>query len=298
MWVSRLPLVLAFVLLATACTASGEVEEDGTLAAGAGSLAMVRLERPESSDPLWAGLRAEVGGAFVRYRGIDGRSALALVGGPAVEVGECRVITEDLARVYAEPTADIELVDVGEIQVELADASARAFPRTFPDLAGVVRGAFYAEEATLGPAYAEQDEYVFRAAGVDGSLGFSAAIVAPAGFAELWIDGAPARNSGDGRAEVEGWELVRGADVDVRWDAGDPRDRVEIDIVAGGAELQCAARDDGTFLIPGERSVSLPDDPQARFVVRRTRREALSAAGFEAAWASVASTRTMRVPVR
>ena len=297
-WVQRSPLLCVFALAAAGCTAPGELQADGALAAGAGSLAMVRLERTESESPEWAGPRAKVSAAFMQYRGVDGHSALALVGGPAVDSEECRLVTDDVARVYEQPTADIELVDVGEIRVELLETTARAFPRTFPDLAGVVRGAFYAEEALLGPALADQDEYLFRAGGPGAGDGFSVAVLAPAGFAELWFDGVPFPGTGSSRTTAGSWELVRGADIEVRWDSGDPRDRVEIEIIAAGTELQCAARDDGGFVIPGDRSVALPDDPDARIILRRTRREPMSAAGFEAAWASVASTVTLRAPVR
>jgi len=286
----RSPIVaLGALLLAAGCTVTGDADDAGAaMQARAGSLAIVQVEREAGEDdPDVATPRAVLGAAFARYRGLDGRAVIELLGGRAVPVGACALAGADGAA-FAAPEAEVELMDVGDLEVRVAGTRTRLVPRAFPDLAGLVSGAFYAEDATLGPAVAEVDEYVVRADGSEAVPPFEVVVVAPPGFSEVMVDGVEA-------GAVDG--LTRGEDVELAWDGGDPRDRVEIDVAAGGDVLQCVARDDGAFRVPGALLAELQGDEEARLVFRRVRQQTFDAEGVDTAWVSVATSRTIRLPV-
>lgn len=284
----RSALALTLALAVGACTAAGGADDAGAaaMAARSGSFGVIRIERESEFDPEVSAPGAVLSAAFARYRGVDGRAVLALLGGRAADVETCRLADgEDVA--FAAPGAAVDLIDVGDVEVRVAGTRTRMLARTFPDLAGVVGGVFYAEDATLGAARADVDEYTVAAEG--GALpGFAVVAVAPPGFEEVLVDGVPA-------GEVEAIE--RAAGIDLAWDAGDPRDRVEIELAAAGQVLECVARDDGAFRIGAEALAWLGGDDAGRLVVQRVRTQPFDTAGLDAAWVSVASSRTVHLPV-
>ncbi|MEM9195537.1 MAG: hypothetical protein AAGF12_40580 [Myxococcota bacterium] len=281
------PSILLGCLFLAACTAPSVVDDAGAIDGSLGSVGLVQIERLASADPRLSGDQALVEAAFARYRSVDGRAVLGLLGGPATDTDRCVLLAGGDA--MGQPEASVELVDMGSLDVSVAGTESRVFPRTFPDLAGVVSGAFYAEDALLAPARAELDEYLVSATGTSQVPAFEALVVPPAGFSELEIDGL----SADGLSE-----LVRGTDIPVLWDAGDPMDYVELEIAASGRTVSCVAQDDGQFTVPGDVMTGLEVDAEARVSVRRVRRELFDLAGFDAAWASVAVTSTYLVALR
>jgi hypothetical protein len=150
---------------------------------------------------------------------------------------------------------------------------------------------FYAESTELPVAIPDHDEYRIRAEGSDAVAPFSVVAVAPPVPAGLAVDGQPL----DGLA----LPLVeRDRELEMLWDAGDPRDRVELQLTAGGQLLECSARDDGAFRIPAHLLAELDADPEARLVVRRVRAQPFDAPGVDVAWVDVVSTRTGALRVR
>lgn len=282
-------LALAAALTTAGCTAVGGADDAGAAAmeAQTGSFGVVRIERETAMDADVSLAGAELSGSFAQYRGVDGRAVLALLGGRAAAPESCRLAGAE-AGAFGNADAQVELLDVGDVEVRVAGTRTRMMSRTFPDLAGMVAGVFYAQDATLGAARADVDEYVITAEGRE-LPGFEVVAVAPTGFSELTVDGLSPDDVG---------YLDRGVDVELQWDAGDPRDQVEVDLVAGGAVLECVVRDDGSFRI-GSDALSLVDaDEDARLVVRRVRTQPFDAPGIDAAWVDVASTQTLRLAVR
>ena len=275
------------VALGAACTAAGGVDDAGAAAmeARVGSFGVVRIDRDSEAE--LSGARAVLGAAFAQYRGLDGRDVLALLGSHSAEIETCRVQGMEEGA-FATPDAEVELIDAGELEVRVAGTRTELFARTFPDLAGMVGGVFYAEDATLAPARADVDEYVVAASGRE-LPSFEVVAVAPPGLTEVLVDGAAAE---------DGVSIERGFDVTFEWDAGDPRDRVEIEIAAAGQVVECAARDDGSFRLDGQTLAWLGADEEARVVVSRVRTQPFDVAGLDAAWVSVASSRTLRAAVR
>lgn len=276
-------------IIAVGCTAAGSGDDAGAaaMAARSGSFGLVRIDRNTELEAELSGPGAVLSGAFAQYRGVGGRDVLALLGGRAAEVETCRLSGADVAA-FASPDAQVVLVDVGDLEVRVAGTRTQMLSRTFPDLAGIVGGVFYAEDVTLGAARADVDEYVVSAGG--GELpGFEVVAVAPPGFSEVTLDGV---------AIEEAALLDRRVEVVLEWDAGDPRDRVEIDLASGGQAIECVARDDGAFRVDAQTLGWLDADENAQLIVRRVRTQPFDATGLDTAWVEVASSRAHHLTVR
>lgn len=232
--------------------------------------------------------------AFARYRGLDAPAVLGLLGSGAAAAPEsCAYLgADDLVGAH-DPLgslgAEVELLDVGTIQVRVADTEARLSPRAFPDLASVIAGVFYAGDAELAVPRPGVDEYAFQAAGSHELPAFDAVVPAPTEARDLRVDGS---------LVTEPVVLSRDGGFDVAWAAGDARDTVEIEVRAHGDVLACAARDDGSFRVDADSLAILAPDPAATLRVRRVRVTPLDVPGVDDAYARVTVTRTLDVELR
>ncbi len=300
--------VLAWLTLLAwvgACTVVPSADDAGTLESQTGALAVFSLEREQSLDPSMTATPAEIGAAFARYHQVDGRAVLALLGQPEVPLDSCLVDpTTPTVEALSDPFAAVELLDAGVLEVSfvrsaeateegpgpgasaLAD-QARALPRTFPELGGVVRGAFYAEVTHLPPARAERDEYAIHLRGSPEVPEIVTTVSSPPGFADVWLN--------EERLAGEPLRVRRGQEFVFTWDAADPEDRVDLSLVSGGVEVRCVVADQGELRVPGAVTSELAPDESARLLLRRVRREPLRLESFEVSWASVATARGERL---
>ncbi len=287
--------VLFFVLLGASVTAGAagcSTTEAAAVDSSAltGSVGVLHVERSAQDGSGRTVLRA----AFARYRGIDGTSVVRLLGsGSAARLGSCAFVepSGDLAS----DGADVELLDVGALHVAVADTEARLTPRTFPDLASVLVGVFYAGDAALAMPEAEVDEYRFVAEGSPDVSGFEVMVPAPAEPSGLQLVGSDGTSAPlDGRLT----EVARTGALTLQWDGDDPRDLVEVELMAGAQTLACTTRDEGSFRIPADDLSQLEADAEARLVVRRVRVSPFDALGIDAAFARVAATRSVPLSVR
>jgi hypothetical protein len=141
----------------------------------------------------------------------------------------------------------------------------------------------------------EVDEYRFLAEGGADVSAFEVTVPAPAeptGLQLLGSDGTSARL--DGRLT----EITRTGALTLQWEGDDPRDLIEIELVAGAQTLACSTRDEGSFRIGADDLGLLEADDQARLVVRRVRVSPFDALGIDAAFARVAATRSVPLSVR
>ncbi len=281
---------LAIFLVALALAGCGSVDTTETSGELRGSIGVLHVERSAVDTTEGTALRA----AFARYQGIDGDSVLRLLGsGTAAELGTC--VPLDATEVIAADDADVELLDVGALHVAVADTEARLSPRTFPDLASVLAGVFYAGDPALALPEPEVDEYRFEAEGGVEVGAFEVLVPAPAepaGISLIGADGTSARL--DGRLA----EITRTGVLTLAWDAEDPRDVVEIEITAGAQTLSCASRDVGSFAIAATDLALLEPNASARLIVRRVRVSPFDATGIDHAFARVAAARSFPLSVR
>ncbi len=260
---------------------------DGPTEAGAsaleGSVGVLEIERRVDDDGTL------LTAAFARYHGLGEQDVITLVSsGARAEVDACAMVDGDLPLPL---DADVELVDVGALDLRLengeaASESTQLVARTFPDVASVMAGVFYAGEARLPFPQAERASYVVRASGGRDVGSFRVGVAAPAEVA--------VRVYGDDEGHV-----ARDRVLDFAWVpgsvAGGAPDVIELELASRGGTLVCTAADDGAFRIEPATLSQLAVDRDAELVVRRVRVRAFEADGLDSAFARVAVTRSARV---
>lgn len=282
---------LLFVCAGTiGCTGRGSDDAGAELGArsaslgtASGSLAFVRLERlaqPEGGAP-----RLIANAKVARYSGIDGAAVLKLLGADVRDDETCTLVSR-LDDLSLAPEARVELLSIGEIALRAGELSQPLSPRLFPDLATTAGGWFYAANTDLHAGAAELDEYALSAQGERGIGRFETSIAAPSEVAGLEVAGLSLESDG---------VLGRASDVELTWEPEDLRNRVELEVHAGGDLLSCVARDDGHFVLPHSKLATLEADPDASLVIRRVTVIAADMQGVESAYVRVAATRTLHL---
>lgn len=276
------------------CSSSGSEDAGAELAVGSGSLALLRLERFTPGDTATA--RVVANGKVARFSGLDGSSVLKLLGVDVRDGDSCSV-TGRLDDFPLAADARVELLSVGDLSLRIGDSTHTFSPQLFPDLATTASGWFYAGHVELGDTRpsepradggAERDDYALTAQGSHGVGRFELSVAAPNEVLGLDLAGVSLEHDG---------ALNRAADAHLTWEPEDLRDRVELEIYAGGSVLSCSVRDDGQFTLPHAKLALLESDPQASLVVRRVRIIQAEMAGIESAYVRLASTRTLSLGV-
>jgi hypothetical protein len=283
-WTGRASLA-ACVLALAACTTSGSEDAGTEIEVQSGSLGLLSVERFVDGEAL---PRLIAGAKVVRYRGMPGESLLELLGAAPRELESCK-LEGGLNELAVGPEARVELLPIGDISVRLGDSVTTLAPRVFPALANTASGYFYAGDAEVVAPRAELDEYLLSARGEAGIGAFDMVAAAPGELAGLSLDG----------VRFEGaLSLTRDHELSLGWDTEDPRDRIELEIYAGGSVLSCACRDDGQFTLGAAELAALDTDEQASVVVRRVRILQVELSGIQTAYARIATTRTLDASVR
>ncbi len=282
--------VLAVLLFLGGCAVDVGASPDAPTESGAsaleGTVGVLEIDRRVEDEG------ALLTAAFARYQGMQEQDVVSLVSsGARADLDTCTMVDGD---VRLPLDADVELVDVGALDVRLENdgiATAAAplmMARTFPDVASVMAGVFYAGEAQLPMPQADRDAYVVRASGGPDVGSFRVAVAAPADVAMLVY------GDEDGR-------IARDRSLDFSWvpggEEGQAPDVIELELASRGGTLVCTAADDGAFRIDPATLSHLAIDQDADLVVRRVRVRAFSAAGLDSAFARVAITRSERVSI-
>jgi hypothetical protein len=281
--------ILAVLVFLGGCAvdvgATSDVPAEGG-AALEGSVGVLEIDRRVDDES------ALLTAAFARYQGLSEQDVVALVSsGARADLDTCTMVEGD---VHLPVDADVELIDVGTLDVRLenagiATARSQLVARTFPDVASVMAGVFYAGEAALPLPRAEEDAYVIRASGGRDVGAFRVGITAPAEVAVLVY------GDEDGR-------VARDRPLDFSWVPsaanGQAPDVVELELTSRGGTLVCTAADDGMFRIEAAQLSHLAVDQDGELVVRRVRVRAFDAGGLDSAFARIAITRTERVMIR
>jgi hypothetical protein len=274
---------------AVGCTSNGSEDAGAELGAASsaladksGTLALVRLERVTQNDG--APARVVANAKVARYTGIDGGAVLSLLGASDRD-GEGCTVASRLNDLSLNPEARVELLSIGDISVRAGGRTQQLSPRLFPDLAATASGWFYAGNGELA---AELDEYTIGAPGEQGVGRFELSVAAPADVAALDVAGVGLDDGG---------ALSRAHDAELTWEPEDLRDRIELEVYAGTSVLSCTVRDDGHFVLPQTKLVSLESDPQASLVARRVRVISADMQGIETAYVRVATSRKLAIRV-
>lgn len=284
----------ALLALAGCTSATGEPAEAGT-AALEGSVGVLRVER-SSADV--GGARAVVSAAFARYRGLSASDVGLLLGSPSLdaasvaELESCAFVSAEAPMALVDGSdlvgAQVELMDAGAIHVRVDGTDARLSARTFPDLASVLTGVFYAGDVTTAALSGGPPVYALSAEGSAELAPFEIAIRAPADPVGVRLGG----------VEAERVVIARDDGAQVTWEARDARDVIELDFVAGRETLTCAASDDGSFEVSAAALATLSADEDAELIVRRVHVSSFDMRDVDAAFVRAASVRRHRITVR
>jgi hypothetical protein len=288
---AALPLSVACALAVCACTQNGSEDAGTDIDLGSGSIGLLSVERFVDTESL---PRLVAGAKIARYHGIQGETLLGLLGAQPRELESCRV-EGGLDQFALSADAHLELLSVGDITVRLGETVTTLSPKLFPALASTASGSFYAGDADIVAPRAELDEYLLSAHGEDGVGAFELSAAAPGELAGLAADGVKFEVSASPTARMA---IARQHSLTLTWEPEDPRDRIEVELYAGGSVLSCACRDDGHFALSAEQLASIDADDNASMVVRRVRIVPVEVQGIDTAYARIATTSTLEAAVK
>lgn len=252
-------LALAPVLpAALGCAGTVSGEGGGDAEATSTTSAVVSVQRSASSTE---GYRAEASARFVRVTGTSSPGDALRAIGAALDLpaqGSCAALAS-LGDAPAAQTQLIELVDVGEISLEVDGAETRLAARQLPDVTDVVSGVVYARatDPALLPA---GEPYVLHIGGDRGLPAVDVVATAPADPSDVQIAG----------EDTPGALVAAGPTIDLSWTDDGRDDTVYVDVRPSGVRCVLDAGGRGTV------STLLLDDA-GTLVVHRLRREPLQA---------------------
>ena len=236
-----------------------------------------------------------VRGIFVSYAGLAREEVLHELGVPQIlqlqPIDTCVDVHGSAGHppeVGGEEQLWVDLLDAGEVGLEVAGRGHRLDCQYFPDVVAYVSGVTYAGTAELSRwAMRAAERPLLRfSGGGSGEVGpFSVERKMPAPLHLYAVGGRRARQ-GYVAVESEG-------DLNVRWDQRGATDEpvlLSLTRRSFGAvdAVRCVARDDGAFTIPGELRAHLPDHDEPatdRLTARRTTGAEFYARGIDEGWA-------------
>ena len=247
--------------LGCAGTVSGEGGGDAEVTTATTS-AVVSVQR---TADLVEGSRAEASARFIRLMGPSSATDALRAIGAALDLpaqGSCA----SLASLGDAPAAQaqlIELIDVGEVSLEVNGVETRLSPRQLPDVTDIVSGVVYARATDPGLLPAG-DRYVLHVGGGRGRRAVDVVATAPGDPSEVQIAG----------EDAPGTLLASGSAIDLSWTGDRPGDLVYVDVRPSG--VRCVLEAGGH----GSVSTLLLDDA-GTLVVHRLHRESLRVEGIE-----------------
>jgi hypothetical protein len=246
------PIALAFVF-AAGCTGRDGVRDAGEAVRG---LVRVDLSYTHVAGAAATDARFDAQARFVRYRAFDAASVPTILGFAdfeSVPLDGCKVfdgtaeLDSALAADNVAPTAEVALLDAGNLDLRGPIDRAAIIPRHYPELVPFVSGVVYGGDELRPVALALGQPYQVAGEGGNEVGPFSATVTAPRSFPSLTVD-----------------LLHRGSDLDVRWaadsaPAGEPLVLEARWSSRGGTHtVRCRVRDDGAFAIPHDAFADLP----------------------------------------
>lgn len=295
----------ALALHGGGCATADPTPEAGPDAHGSFAVLQVERARFDGALPGERFEHFEIDGRVARFSGLEREEAAALIGVGDLSEPEELDACEAPATVLRDEElggeldrSEIELVDVGVIEVRAGDRSLSLEPQSFPGLLSLLQGAIYGSSEGEGVGWEGGAEWTFSARGAAGVGGFDATVEAPQELTVLRV--------GSDDPNLVPPTVERGLDLPIRWDPGTSHDdvvRIELGWTQFGTEMRvrCAAVDDGSFVIPASVLRQLPDAALVtapRLVLHRERRRGFGAAGLDEGVVVVSLTESFDARVR
>lgn len=247
------PIALA-VVFAAGCSGRDAVRDAGDAVRG---LVRVDLSYTHSAGMLPGDARFDAQARFVRYRAFDAASVPTILGFADFEtlpLDGCKVsdgtaeLDSALAADGVAPTAEVALLDAGNLELRGPIDRAAITPRHYPELVPFVSGVVYGGDEMSPVALVLGQPYQVAGEGGNEVGPFNATVTAPRSFPTLTID-----------------QLHRGSDLDVRWSTESTPTAEPLLLearwssrIGGTHTVRCRVRDDGAFSIPHEAFAELP----------------------------------------
>lgn len=244
---------IALVLMLGGCAAPDGVPDAGQRVA---SLARVDLGFTRDARGIHFGAQAY----FARFRAGEDTRAATLLGlghDERLSLDSCVLVdgAAELDRAFSGGSADIELLDAGQLTVRGPGQATLLGRRRYPDLTPEVTGVVYSTAEGTAPLLEPGAVYELTGDGGEEIGPFQVLLSSPRAFPAL--EGARLRNSGD---------------IELRWTAASPGGEKTAENVfitvswvlrTGAREVHCRVRDTGSFIIPPSHLTSLPTDEEA-----------------------------------
>jgi len=246
------PIALA-VVFAAGCTGRDGVRDAGEAVRG---LVRIDLSYTHAAGTAVTDARFDAQARFVRYRAFDAASVPTILGFAdfdGVPLDSCKVsdgtaeLDSALAADTVTPTAEVALLDAGNLDLRGPIDRAAITPRHYPELVPFVSGVVYGGDELRPVALALGQPYQVIGDGGNEVGPFSATVAAPRSFPTLNVD-----------------LLRRGSDLDVRWSTESAPTNEALILEArwssraGTRTVRCRVRDDGAFSIPHDAFADLP----------------------------------------
>jgi hypothetical protein len=149
----------------------------------------------------------------------------------------------------------VELLDAGDLTIVIDGVTLPMPSRAFPDLLKVVDGVMYSTEEGHGARFLPGATYSLHSSGTDMIGPFEVVLEAPDDLGEVKLDGVSPAEQPPG--------VKRGEDLVISWEGAGWGDEViaEFTWTSLGLpwSLVCRMRDDGLFVVPGDRTRGLQD---------------------------------------
>jgi hypothetical protein len=189
----------------------------------------------------------------------------------------------------------VELLDAGNLTLAVDGVAIPVPTRAFPDLLKVIDGVMYSAEENRGIRFLPGSTYTIRSAGSDLVGPFEVVLEAPEDLGDVKLAGVSPLEQPP--------PVSRGDDLELTWEGAGWGDEViaEFSWTSLGLpwSMVCRMRDDGSFLVPGERTRNLHDPLRTgdeELILSRVRQVAFRAAGLSGGAFSFVVT--VRFPVR
>lgn len=261
-------LVLGAALSAFGCSAQ---TADYTTDADTGSThALISIERSTAVDGDNATRAGALAGFLHTPADVDAQAALGMVGLAQTlpKPGQCTTLPGS-TRVSS--MGHVELLEAGDISVDVDGTSTTLAPRAFPTVTNQVSGVMYTTRDRSEPLPAAA-HYTIRTSGGLSVAPMTLEANAPAPLTGVTVGGLALSDVG---------ALSTSQPVDVTWNVGSPGDLVYVELsrIDGSSSTLCSFRDDvGSGTIPAG---AVTPSQNGRLSLHRVRERTFAAGGIQ-----------------
>ncbi len=266
----RLSVALLLGAALTAFGCSAQTADYATDADTGSTHALISIERSTTVDSANATRAGALAGFVHTPADVDAQGVLGMVGlaQKLPSPGQCTTLPQPT---HPSTVGHVELLEAGDISVNVAGNTTTLAPRAFPTVTDRVSGVMYTTRDRSEPLPAAA-HYTIQTSGGLSVAPLTLEADAPSPLANVTVGGLPL-------SEVGG--LSTSQPVDVTWNAGAPGDIVYVELshIDGSSSTLCSFRDDaGSGTIPAS---SVAPSQNGRLSLHRLHERMFTGAGLQ-----------------